>query len=252
MKIKLALALLLSQSLSATTFFANYQPSLDTPVSFNDLWPGTYTPLDADALASLNGSGTFVGATLTGGPIVFTPVFPSVRTEFGPSSTFTASHLTVPIRSQGNGSTLIGATVAVLNEVTMAFESLGGSGGRIRPSGFASFNPNFVDVTVPFGNNNTGSAGGFVSIPILFEEGRTYRVSLGGVAGSVGGFVTSNSFNSSGDTNTTFVSGFPGNVSDFQPAFALNDGTNSSFIPEPSTGILAFLSLTVLAKRKRR
>lgn len=240
-------AISLSQDISAETFWANYQPSLATPVPFNDVWPGTYAEYDALSLSTLGPGGKYTGWTSN----IFGNQFFDwdISTEFTVDDDFSATHVTLPVYSGAGVDSLFGVGFSVWNEDTNTWDALAAS-SRIRGPGFRSFGATGVDWTIPFGNNSTGSAGGFNLVPLDFEAGRTYQLFLNGRgAGSVGGYFVYDSLVDGPSTNT--FSDYAPNDLLFQPAFALNDGVNSLIIPEPASALWLALGTSLLLRQRR-
>jgi len=245
------LAALTFQPLLAVTYFANYQPSLDDAnrVPTNDLWPGFIAPLDVPAEDSLGADGNYIGAWRPNQFSAFS--YSSVATDFVATSSFTASHITFPALfsySFANFDTLTGVTILEVDTTSGATASLGTT--RVRVNTLRGYSPDYVDYTLPFGNNATGGPGGFSPTPVSIQEGNTYRIVFGGVpAGSAGGYVLRNSTTSGAATNT--MVDYAPNSTDFQPAFALNDGFNSP-VPEPSSVLLLTLPMFSVLRRRRK
>lgn len=241
------LALVLTPAtLPATTFFANYQPevSLDQRDTLDDLWPGFITPHGTGAADSLGTGSNYIGAWRANQFAAFS--YSGITTTFEAPATFTASYITFAAQfsnSFANFDTLTGVSILNSNGTELGYT-------RVRVNTLRAYGTNgFVDYTLPFGTNQTGGSGGFNPTPVTFQEGETYTVVFGGVpAGSAGGYLLANSTTSGAATST--VVNYTPNSDEFQPAFALNDGTNS-VIPEPSALLLAASGTGFLLLRRR-
>ena len=231
---------------SAETYWANYSPSLATPNAFDDLWPGYHTPLDAAAENSLGSGAKYTGWTQPNPFAAFQDW--DIATEFTPDSSFVASHITfATLYSYGNDS-FFGVGVSKWDSDANVWVGLGST--RIRPRGYSGYSPNYIDLTVPFGNNVTGGSGGFTLIPISFEAGELYQVYFNGRgAGSAGGYTVRDSLVDGPSTNTW--SDYAPNDLTYQPAFAFSDGTITA-IPEPTSVALLSIAGTVMLASRRR
>lgn len=265
---------LLAAAGRAETYFGTYVPSpLDpTVVSTTDPWPYEIRPLDSAGLNTTKAASAGAYATIN----VFNTDFNRqwLYTEFVAPTTFSATHIALGVsRTGGATDTLLAVGVQRWNDANNVWENLytNFGGARLRAAG-VPLNAGRVDLTLPFGNNQTGSPGGFSSTPATIQAGERYRVTLAHSAGAVGGVnwhysttaAESGAVGLDGDDsalpdNSTYLTGFNANsftsYSDAnlpdQFAFALTDGAVTA-IPTPHAMLLGGAGLLAVALRRRR
>ncbi|MBU2308003.1 MAG: PEP-CTERM sorting domain-containing protein [Alphaproteobacteria bacterium] len=244
-----AAALALSASpASATIFYSNYTPS-DTAASTVGVGlPLTRrTPDGAQSFDTAASSSTYCAN-------IYCTFFygDTVTTSFTVDSTFTASHMIVPIATVSPyGNRRSGFNIEKLEGADWV-----GLGFMQVESGLV---PGLYEVQVAFGNSS-GST--FNPAPINFEAGETYRIRTNHAAGAAGYLSWYLSDTAAADGQSYQYSTAPGAAGPlaYQPAFALTDGGALTFpansaAPEPGTWALmlgGFLGAGAMLRRDRR
>jgi hypothetical protein len=236
---------------SATIFFGNYQPSDTAATNVGVGLPLTRRTPDASQTFDASASNSTYCAN------VYCSFFygDQVATTFTVDSTFTASHMIVPVyaispygnrRSGFNIEHLVGG-----DWVGLGFMQI--------ESGLVPGGP--FEVQVAFGNSS-GST--FNPAPIQFEDGETYRIRTNHAAGAAGYLYWYLSDEAAAAGQSHQYSSAPGVAGDlaWQPAFALTDGGDLVYqqpdpgpgIPEPGTWalmILGFGGAGAMLRRRR-
>lgn len=261
MKSRLFIGLLVTSSIlpvahSATTYWANYQPSLNPPTALSDAWPRSRTVLDQASLDSLGPGNKYIGAYEVRNPFN-TIAQQGITSEFTVPETFTASHMTIPISFAGSlNNTLLDILINRFDGTS--FVPIART--FVRTAQVAATGNPYFDYTIKFGSNGTSVASLFEEAPLTLEQGERYQISFTGRTGGgtgIGGFRVRDSLVSGLASNTGEISrtgdGTPiatVNNLDFAPAFAFNDGENA-LIPEPTTALLGSLGVFALLRRRR-
>jgi hypothetical protein len=234
---------------AATIFFGNYNPSNTAATSAGVGLPLVRRSPDAsqsfDAAASNSTycanifCSFFYGATVT--------------TTFTVDSTFTASHLIVPI-----------AAVSPYGNRRSGFNIERLDGADWVGLGFMQVESGLVpagvhEVQVAFGNSS-GST--FNPAPIQFDDGETYRIRTNHAAGAAGflSWYLSDETAASGQSYQHSTQPGAAGPLAFQPAFALTDGGDLVYapktggVPEPATWammITGFAGVGAALRRRR-
>jgi hypothetical protein len=181
--------------------------------------------------------------------------FNSVTTEFTANTSFSASHIIIPVRVVSSfGNFRIGYSISRWNTATSSWDGLGG--GQIE-SGLLPFGQT-VEVELPFGE----SGARFVDFnyqPVVIEAGERYRVLARYGVGAAGGINWYDSDQrASAGQSTQFSAGHPASLANpsallFQPAFALSDGKELvAGVPEPESWAMMLGGFGLLGAAARR
>jgi hypothetical protein len=253
----------------AEVYFGTYTPSITDPtiVSSTDPWPYELRPQDGPASATTQSDFESAYALIN---VFFTDFSRNtLYTEFVSPTSFEASHISLAVsRTFGATDTLMGLSVERWDDGAGAWVGLdnGFAGARIRAAGTPG-GGGILDLSVPFGGNQTGSPTGFFSTPASIVAGERYRLVLSHSAGGQGG-INWHLSQTPGQPGAAGLNGIPGDADlssyysgfdanafvpftgelDFQFAFAFTDGNP---IPAPSAITLAALA-GVAASRRRR
>jgi len=228
---------------SATIFYSNYAPS-DTTATFKEHFhPLEYRAPDAsqsfDNPASLGAYCAYFTCSSFN--------FYSVATEFTATSSFSTSHLIVPIRVGGNyGNFRVGFGLSRFDTDTGLWVDLGGATieSGLVPVGTTQ------EVEIPFGVSGAGYVD-FNYQPISIVSGERYRLTGGYGTGAAGDMVwyASDAAAEPGQS-TEYYGGSRFSQANsrellFQSAFALTDGgalvPAQSPVPEPATWLMMIL-----------
>ncbi|MDP3745524.1 MAG: PEP-CTERM sorting domain-containing protein [Phenylobacterium sp.] len=180
-------------------------------------------------------------------------------TEFIAPSSFTASHLIVPIAmSSPYGNRRVGFGISQFNEATSAWDGLGymqvESG--LLPSGAV------LEVDVPLGISGARYVD-YNTIPISFVAGKRYQIAASGWAGAAGPMSWYLSDMAAAPGQSLQYDNIQGTSSlAWQPAFAFTDGGGLTAAPSPPVSgvpepgawammILGFFGLGSMLRRRR-
>lgn len=254
---------------SGAVYYGNYTPSQNDVViaSVNDPW--IYELRDHDAAATATTQSDFESAFAIIN--VFNTAFSTsvVFQEFVPDASFTASHISLAMsRTTVATDTLMGVRLERWDAANSIWttQSTVFDGARLRVAGVPQTGEMF-DVSLPFGNNATGSPGGFSSVPAEIIAGERYRIILGGIAGGQGGVnwhysnvaASTDAIGLDGDAstgpgNSAYWDAFNANQNvpidgegDFEFAFAFTDGNP---VPSPLTAAPLVAAGVVLRRRR--
>ncbi|MBI1200720.1 MAG: hypothetical protein GC203_22890 [Phenylobacterium sp.] len=243
-----ALALVASPA-GATIFYANYDPSDTTATNVGVGLPLTRRTPDASQTFDVAASSSTYCAN------VYCSFFygDTITTSFTVDTSFDASYLIVPVAaSSPYGNRRSGFNIERLDGDTWV-----GLGFMQIESGLVPGGP--FEVQVPFGNSS-GSA--FSPAPIHFDAGSTYRIRTNHAAGAAGYLSWYLSDTVAGPGQSYQYSSAPGVAGPlaYQPAFALTDGGDLTFltrggVPEPAGWALmiaGFLGTGAMMRAHRR
>jgi hypothetical protein len=246
-----ALAAVVPGQAGAKVFFGTYKPS-DTAVTVKEHFlPLDYRAPDAtQTFTTASSSGAFCANVFCNGF-----AFNSVTTEFTTNSSFSASHIIIPVRVVSSfGNFRIGYSISRWNAGTSSWDGLGG--GQIE-SGLLPFGQT-VEVELPFGE----SGARFIDFnyqPVAIEAGERYRVLARYGAGAAGGISWYDSdVQAATGQSFQYSAGHPASLANpsalvFQPAFALSDGKELvGGVPEPSTWAMMIGGFGMLGAAARR
>jgi hypothetical protein len=223
-------ACVLAAPASATIFYGNYNPTNTVGTAVGVGLPLVRRAPDATQTFDTAASNSTYCANF------FCFYGDTVTTQFTVDSTFTASHLVVPI-----------SAISPFGNRRSGFNIERQDGANWTGLGFMQIESGLVpagqwEVQVAFGNSS-GST--FNPSPILFEDGGTYRIRTNHAAGAAGylSWYLSDTVAAAGQSRQ--LSTNPGVAGDlaFQPAFALTDGGDLVYaprggVPEPGAWAL--------------
>ncbi len=246
--------LCLAAPASATIFYSNYAPS-DTAATFQEHFhPLEYRAPDAsqsfDNPASLGAYCTYSSCPGFN--------FYSVATEFTATSSFSTSHLIVPVRVGGSyGNFRVGFGLSRFDTETGEWVGLGSATieSGLVPTGAVR------EVEIPFGVSGARYID-FNYQPVSIVAGERYRLVGGWGTGAAGDMTwyASDAAATPGQS-TEYYGGFRFSQANsralgLQPAFALTDGGTLqqavSAIPEPSTWLMMILGFGMAGMMIRR
>lgn len=249
-----ALALLAPASADATVLYGTYNPS-DTAVT-NKIH---FLPLDyraPDASQSFGAAASV--STLCANVWCSYLAVTSAATQFVAPTSFTASHLIVPIAmSSPYGNRRVGFSISQYDDTASAWVGLGYmqiESGLV-PGGVQ-------EVDVPLGISGAGYAD-YNTIPISFVAGQRYQIAASGWAGAAGPMSWYLSDVAAAPGQSLQYDSVNGTSSlAWQPAFAFTDGGSLTAAPSPPVSgvpepgawammILGFFGLGSMLRRRR-
>lgn len=226
------LALAAAQPAAATVFYSNFTPSDTNPVNTFGMFPTERRVPDSSQTFDSYG----VARTFQTGVVCCTFRTDQVFTQFVAPSTFTASHLILPlaqITSVGNRNQSF--LVERFDFASSAWvNARAGTWATVPSSALMGVSPQVREVEVPFGTNNTASAATFAVMPITILEGQLYRIRTGQAQGGVGNlrWFLSDQTAAPGQSGQTY-SYQAATALAYQPGFAFTDGGSLSSAPPP-------------------
>lgn len=232
---------------SATIFFGNYQPSATPGTTVGVGLPLTRRAPDSSQTFDTAASNSTYCAN------IFCTFFygDTVTTSFQVDSTFTASHLVVPVSAiSPYGNRRSGFNIERLD------------GSSWTGLGFMQIESGLIpagkwEVQVAFGNSGGSTFG---AVPITFEAGQTYRIRTNHAAGAAGylSWYLSDTAAAPGQSEQRSTQPGAAGPLAYQPAFALTDGGDlvyaSAPVPEPAAWammILGFGAAGAVMRRRR-
>lgn len=248
-----ALAMSCATPAAAEIFFGTYTPSDTTPTVQNVTMPVTYRPASGQSFTAAS------GLSANCGPFCSYIEGQGVTTEFVSPTSFTASHMIVPMSMFSVYNNRYGFSISEFDATSNSWVGLGYM--QFESGNIPNSLNTITEVQVPFG----ASGARFVDFnyqPIDFEAGNRYRVTASGWAGGIGTFLWHGSNQAAAPGQSIQHTGYQASFGwtqtqlVWQPAFAFTDGGaltySTSAAPEPATWLTMIAGFGVLGAAFRR